>query len=197
MKIVILGPDGAGKSSVINGLVERLSREGRAITVRHLKPNILIPLRGDPGAIVADPHGKPPRSALFSLIKIIIWLVEEWYANLFLDKNNTLLICDRYYHDLLIDSKRYRYGGPRWAAELVGTLMPQPALWVLLEAPVEVLQARKQEVASEETARQLLAYKSFVEEQRNQVIVDASRPLSHVVTEVEAAVASHWKSKNL
>jgi hypothetical protein len=61
-----------------------------------------------------------PRSALTSLAKILVWLMEEWYANLFWDKKGTLLICDRYYHDLLVDPRRYRYGGPAWAAKLVG-----------------------------------------------------------------------------
>jgi thymidylate kinase len=166
----------------------KLDQEGRTVTIRHLKPRILTLGRGKPGIAVVDPHGKPPRSALLSLAKILVWLVEEWCACFFQDKKQTLLICDRYYHDLLIDPIRYRYGGPVWVARLVGKLMPQPRLWILLDAPAAVLQARKQEVPPEETERQRTAYLAFVRRQRNHVIVDASQTLVTVIADVEHAI---------
>lgn len=189
MKIVILGPDGAGKSSVIHGVMDKLSLRDRVVKMRHLKPRLVFPQRGVPGAIVSDPHGKPPRSTLFSLAKIFVWLLEEWYVNLLQDNKETLLICDRYYHDLLVDPKRYRYGGPRWAAKLVGTLMPRPELWVLLDASTEVLRARKQEVPPEETTRQRQSYLVFVQGQRNHVIIDAAQSLNKVIADVEYVIS--------
>ena len=188
LKIVILGPDGAGKSSVIHGLMERFCRQGRCVKMRHLKPQIVLPRRGKPEINVV-PHGKPPRSVFTSLAKIWVWLMEEWYANLFLDEKEMLLICDRYYHDLLVDPMRYRYGGPRWAAKLVGKLIPMPGLWVLLDAPAQVLQARKQEVPLKETARQRQAYLDFVRKQRNYVIINASQSLDKVIADVESAIS--------
>jgi thymidylate kinase len=187
LKIVILGPDGAGKSSVIQGLTGRLNQESRVVKMRYLKPQIVKPQHGE-AVINVIPHGKPPRSALTSFAKILVWLIEEWYAHLFWDKKKDLLICDRYYHDLLIDPIRYRYGGPMWAARLVGKLIPQPALWVLLDAPAEVLQARKQEVPSEESARQCQAYLNFIRGQRDYVIVDASQSLDRVIADAEYAI---------
>jgi thymidylate kinase len=155
--------------------------------MRHLKPQIVKPQRGE-AVINVIPHGKPPRSALTSLAKIFIWLPEEWYAHLFQDNNKGLLICDRYYHDLLIDPIRYRYGGPMWAARLVGRLIPRPDLWVLLDAPAEVLQTRKQEVSPEESARQRQAYMKFVRGQKNYLIVDASQSLDRVIADAEYAI---------
>jgi thymidylate kinase len=114
--------------------------------------------------------------------------MEEWFASLFLDRKSALLICDRYYHDLLIDPARYRYGGPEWAARGVARLMPQPDLWVLLDAPAEVLQARKREVSFEETCRQRDAYLSFIRDQRDCAVVDAAQPLDRVIADVEAAI---------
>jgi thymidylate kinase len=116
--------------------------------------------------------------------------MEEWYAYLFRDRRDALLICDRYYHDLLIDSIRYRYGGPMWVAKLIGKLMPQPDLWVLLDAPVEVLQTRKQEVSWEESERQRQAYKDFVTAQRVHIITESVQSLDRVVIEVEHAIAA-------
>ena len=188
MKIVVLGPDGAGKSSVIHGLFDKLAHEGCIVKVRHLKPLFVITKRDEANTIVVDPHGRPPRSALLSVAKIIVWLLEEWCVNCFQDRSETLLIYDRYYHDLLIDPKRYRYGGPQWAAKLVGKLIPQPRLWVLLDASAQVLQERKQEVPLEETMRQRQAYLAFVHDQRNYVIIDASQSLDRVIADVESTL---------
>lgn len=191
LKVVIIGPDGAGKSSVIQGITRRWNQAGRAATVRHLKPSLILRRRGEAVTIVPHPHGKPPRSPVTSVAKICVWLVEEWYAHLFQDKKGQLLICDRYYHDLLVDPLRYRYGGPPWAARLVGKMMPKPDLWVLLDAPAVVLQTRKQEVTPEETARQCAAYRNFVRSQGNHAIVDASQPLNQVIAEVEKVLVKN------
>jgi thymidylate kinase len=188
MKVVILGPDGAGKSSVIQGLMITMNRLGQVAIVRHLKP-FLFARRHTEVIINIAPHSKQPRSTFTSLVKIFVWLIEEWYAYLLRDKQNELLICDRYYHDILIDTKRYRYGGPIWAAKLVGALIPHPALWVLLDATTEILQKRKQEVSPEETARQRQAYLDFIRSQVNHVIIDASQPLDMVIADVEHAVS--------
>jgi thymidylate kinase len=156
--------------------------------MRHLKPRMVAQLRGQPITIVYDPHAKPPRGAFLSLVKIAVWLVEEWYANLFQQKKSTLLICDRYYHDLLVDPMRYRFGAPLWTARLIGRLMPQPKLWILLNAPAEILQARKQEVTPQETARQCIAYLAFVRKLHRHVVVDASQSLDKVIADVELAI---------
>jgi len=161
--------------------------------MRHLKPRLIVQVRGDSVAIVTDPHGKPPRSALVSVAKLLVWLIEEWYARVFQDRKKALLICDRYYHDLLVDPRRYRYGGPEWVARYVGKLMPQPDLWVLLNAPATILQTRKQEVSLEETVRQCDAYLDFIRNQKSFVIVDAAQSLENVITDIEKAIAKKIK----
>jgi thymidylate kinase len=193
LKIVILGPDGAGKSSVIDGLMRSLKPAGLTVKMRHLKPRMVARLRGQVEVTVVDPHGKPPRGAFLSLVKLAVWIYEEWYSFLFHEKRGTLLICDRYYHDLLVDPKRYRFGAPLWTARLVGKLMPRPRLWVLLNAPAALLQERKQEVAPEETARQCEAYLHFIRTRNKYVIVDAAQPLDRVVADVERAVDRELK----
>jgi thymidylate kinase len=67
-------------------------------------------------------------------------------------------------------------------------------LVILLDAPPGVIQARKQEVSPEETARQLEAYLRLVEKMPNGHVVDASKPLSEVVTEIEGIVLDYMSA---
>jgi thymidylate kinase len=59
-----------------------------------------------------------------------------------------------------------------------------PDLMLILDAPAEVLQTRKQEVPMEETARQVEAYRAFAwssAARGRAVLVDAARPVEEVV----------------
>ena len=57
------------------------------------------------------------------------------------------MLFDRYHGDLLVDPRRYRYGGPMSLARLIVRFMPQPDLVFFLDATPEILLARKQEVS--------------------------------------------------
>jgi len=104
---------------------------------------------------------------------------------------STLVILDRYYQDLLVHPDGYRYGGPLWLARLVGRLVPPPHLFILLDAPPEVIQARKQELPFEETARQREAYLEVVAGLPNAHVVDASQSLDEVVDEAERIILDY------
>ena len=106
---------------------------------------------------------------------------------------NTLLIFDRYYLDLAIDPMRYRFQGPGWLVRQVGKLVPQPDLYILLDAPAEVLQSRKREVSLAESIRQRQAYFDVVSKMKNGIVLDASRPLDEVVAQVNSAILQPWQ----
>lgn len=185
--ICILGPDGVGKSTIMLSLQEQLHGATKVVKLIHLRPGLFSRKRSGCSAI--DPHAAPPRNALISSLKIILWVLELWidrFANG--HRNATLRLWDRYFHDLLVDTKRYRYGGPTWFARLVSRLVPQPDLWILLDAPAEVIQARKSEVPLAETKRQLEAYRRVVSGLPNHVVVDASRSPREVLRSVEDTI---------
>jgi thymidylate kinase len=75
--------------------------------------------------------------------------------------------------------------------------MPEPRLWVLLDAPADVLQARKQEVSRDESARQRQAYLAFVGKRRKYLVVNAAQSLDSVVIEVEHAITAMNSPKAL
>lgn len=179
--IVFLGPDGSGKSSVIDNVIPCLKNTTKIISLNHLKPT--LNKRGSTkGMVVTDPHALPPRSAWVSCLKLGYWLLLYWY-DLFFDghKNLTLKIWDRYCYDVLVDPKRYRYGGSMTFARWIAKLAPKPDLVILLDALPEILYARKQEVPFAEAARQREAYLALVNAMDNGVVIDATQPLNKVI----------------
>jgi thymidylate kinase len=87
-----------------------------------------------------------------------------------------------------VDPNRYRYGGPAWLLRLICRFVPKSDLVILLDAPAEVIQARKQEVPPEETRRQLNAYRALVAGMHNGHVVDAALPIRQVVAAVEDVI---------
>ena len=188
LMVAFLGPDGAGKSTVMEQVKQNLCPHLFEFTKSYHLRFHLGGIGCGPGGIIG-PHAEPPRGMIPSLAKLGLWWVDYTlgYFVAILPRlvRRTLVLFDRYYHDLLVDQRRYRYAGPLALARLVGRFVPQPHLVILLDAPPEVLQARKQDVTFEETVRQREAYLRLVRSLPNGHVVDASRPLDKVATETK------------
>jgi thymidylate kinase len=106
-----------------------------------------------------------------------------------------MVIFDRHFWDLLVYPKHFRYGGPIWLARFVGRFVPHPDLVILLDAPAEVIQGRKQEVPFQETARQREGYLKVVQRLSNAHVVDASKSLDKVVGETERIILGYMADR--
>jgi len=69
-------------------------------------------------------------------------------------------------------------------------VFPRPDLVVYLDAPVEVLLARKGEGTLESIARRQEDYRSLAGEVERFAIVDADRPLDEVIADVVAEIVA-------
>lgn len=188
MFISFLGCDGSGKSAVISEISIELRKRGKEVTLGHWRPRV-FGLEGAPATLATadDPHGQIPRGQIASSVKLA-WLWLNWWLGwwrvLCVASKVGFVIFDRYHVDLLVDPKRYRYGGPGWLAKLASDAMPQPDLVFFLDADPLVLLARKQEVSygSLKDARE--KYHAICKNHHRFYIVDASQPLDTVIKEV-------------
>jgi thymidylate kinase len=188
MFIGFLGCDGSGKSAVIAGVTERLGVSGITVKRGHWRPNAFASESSDDAIATADdPHGQVPRGLISSLIKLG-WLWLNWWMGWwrFLRSASQCgcVIFDRYHVDLLVDPRRYRYGGPMWIARMASHLMPQPDLVLFLDAEPEVLLSRKQEVSADALAASRASYLQLCASHPRFRIIDASQPLAQVIDEV-------------
>ena len=193
LHVVMLGPDGVGKSTVVEVLQRDLAPAFCGIEYGTFAPALLphkpVPNGGRDGG---QPHAKPPRSLPASIIKALWWIV--YYSLGYHVTTRPILargglaLNHRYCVDAIVDRRRYRYNGPQWLLTLAWRLARKPDLVFLLDAPPEVVQARKKEVAFEETLRQREAYRKLVEPMPNGYIIDSTQPVADVVADVEQAI---------
>jgi hypothetical protein len=111
------------------------------------------------------------------------------------------VIFDRYYHDLLIDPLRYRYGGPVGLAKFLGRLVPPPdLLFLVLDADDEVILSRKREVPLDELRRQRESYQGFTKGVKRATLVKTDRGIERTVEEasrfVVECLAQRFKCRN-
>ncbi|WP_430906526.1 hypothetical protein [Maribacter sp. 2-571] len=181
--VSFLGPDGSGKSTIIDGL-SRETIPFRRSDYFHLKP---FPQK-ESTKIVSDPQGKVPYSMLISLVKISAFLIQYnmgWLKNVLrLKIQSSLVVFDRYYDDLLVDPKRYRLGVTGFFARFVRYLIPKPNVFFVLTGNAERIHERKKEVTLNELKRQIIEYDSLVDEKRY-LHIDVNRPPSDIILEVK------------
>ncbi len=183
-----LGCDGSGKSAVIEQVANQLRAAGSEVTCGHWRPMAFSAEK--PGSAIQtadDPHGQIPRGTVSSLLKLG-WLWLNWWLGWFgslrgLSASGTVLF-DRYHGDLLVDPRRYRYGGPTIFARIASRLMPQPELVFFLDAEPDVLLSRKQEVSKEALQRSRARYLQLTKTHPRFKVIDASQPLDDVVKDV-------------
>lgn len=202
LTIAVLGPDGSGKSSVAARVSAELAQAFRRTRYQHLKPRLWAakPSSTEAGAAaVTDPHAKPLRGRWLSTAKLFhFWatyvlggLLQVFPARI----RSTLLIFDRYYHDILADPCRYRYGGSLALAHKLGRYVPHPDLVFILDAPAELLQRRKKEVPFAESKRQRMVYLSLAREFANAHVIDAALPMERVVAIVLKLTIAHLEAR--
>lgn len=173
--IAFLGVDGAGKTTIIDGIQRVLSdATHNSVHIYHLRPTVLPPLsRLKPGAkrdvktmSVDDPHGAPPSGFVGSLFRFIYlcsdYLIGYWLKiRPLVSKKPCVVIFDRYAYDMGLDQRRFRIRLPSWLVSSVLPLLPKPDVVICLYADPSVLVARKQELPLEEIVRQVSALHEF------------------------------------
>jgi thymidylate kinase len=190
LHVVVLGPDGAGKSTLISAMTCAMKPFFRGVDYIHSRPCVLDPK--PPGGPVSEPHAQKPRSWTGCVAKAFYYLFDHWLGQLVRVRpalvRNRVVIFDRDFHDVIVDPTRYRMKGVGWLARALAWLLPRADIVFVLDAPPELIHARKPELTIPELARQSAVLRQLSETRRNWQLVDASQSPEAVARETIAAV---------
>src|SRR6267154_1741737 len=146
LALVLLGPDGVGKTTLIEQLRYCLRPIFPSQRLWHWRPGVL--LRAGAGRPLGRPHSRPLRGKIASFLYLTAVFIDCWIGYLFtvrpLLAKKHLLIFDRYFPDILVDPRRYRYSGPMLYAELLASLAPGKDFQLfVLDAAENVIRSRQ------------------------------------------------------
>lgn len=182
LKISFLGPDGSGKSTIIDAL-EKVDIPFRRVDYFHLKPRI-IGQKGD-GKPVPNPHEKSLYPGLLSYIKWLHFALDYWLGLpkvRLLKTKSSLVIFDRYYDDFYVDPRRFRYGGKVSFARNMKKVVPQMELTFILISDPDVIYSRKKEVRFDELTRQIGVYRGL--EGGSYILIDVNKDVDVIINEI-------------
>jgi thymidylate kinase len=165
LALAFIGPDGAGKSTLIAAIEPVLSEATHgAIECRHLRPGLLPALgrfrRAGKSGDTADPHGTRPGGLLGSLLRLG-WLAADYLLGHWLivrprlARGPAFVVFDRYAHDLVLDPRRLCIALPAWLRAWTFACLPRPDLTIAVVADPSSILARKPELPGGEVRRQV------------------------------------------
>ena len=187
--VVVAGPDGSGKSTVVTELVEHVLR-GPVMQLHH-RPHLLSP-RSPSAGPVTEPHQHRAYPLPLSAGKLLLLYADHligWYTRLrpwLRDGGDVVL--ERGWWDLAVDPARYRLHPLPGAVRLLGRLLPRPTLTLVLGGDVAAIAARKRELLPEETERQLDAWRALPTKLLRSRVIDTTLPLQTTSDTVQRAV---------
>ncbi len=135
--------------------------------------------------------------------RLSVWMLEEWFRQLVATSyglRGNIVVFDRhffvdYYHADVEDRPVRRGSFRRLHGWMLEHAYPKPDLVIMLDAPAEVLFARKPEATVEWLEQRRLQYLALAEVVPEFVVVDVDRPIEAAVADTVEAIRTSWKAK--
>ena len=154
--VLLVGPDGSGKTTVADGLVAEVGGE---------RLHAWGPLRARQAERPAgSPHVDLPYGRALSLAKLPYLYTRAllfWALRIRPARRRGLVVVERGWPDLLVDPRRYRLDVPGSLPRLLGRLLPRPDLVAVLAVEPGAAVSRKGELDPAEVERQVRAWREL------------------------------------
>ena len=180
ISVTIIGPDGAGKTTLAEGL-----RETLPLPARYVYMGVWREHRWDRTARFI-----PGLRLGMRLARLLTRSAEASFHRV----RGRIVLLDRFTYDVLLPSANLDNRG-RITAALVRRVCPEPDLVIVLNAPADVMFARKGEHGVDELELRRLSYLEVARTRDHSVIIDATKPIEAVRAEAQRAVWARLRER--
>lgn len=204
--IVVIGPDGCGKTTITNELKKILARSYRKQYHFHWRPGLLPKLgnkqsdnKNKPAsnAPVMQSKYKGPISYMRFAYYTMDFIIGYWIKLYPIKAQTTLIIGERYYADIAVHPARYGFSTPKWLIHLMGLFVPKPDLIILLSNDPEVIHNRKDELSIDTIRQQLDAYNDEIKRWGNPIIVDTNDTPLNIASAIAHTIIDRQSKKTI
>lgn len=205
--VVLLGPDGSGKSTIADRVAQELYQKPYKICRRFEYQFRILPEMKQIKARLARLLGRPVKPVevvepgtrgsgmnrdhppLVGMFYVTYYALDFFLGHLLVKKlrgQGALLMFARYFYDYYYQRGYQRV--PRWYLRLLEFFLPKPDLVIALERDPQAIYDGKPELEVAEIARQQERIRQLVEKRSHGLIVDASGGIEATVREVREKV---------
>lgn len=161
-KVVLVGADGCGKSTIANALIKDLDSKGIKVIHQHWRPNILpsprVFIGEKPFSDPTRPHEKKSHPPLCSFILSVYYYFDFWLGYFFrvlpFIHKGGVMVAERYIYDMVFDPLRHRLTISEKWTRFLSRYAPSADLIVVLTGDPVILHERKRELETQEIEHQ-------------------------------------------
>jgi thymidylate kinase len=224
ISVAIIGPDGAGKSTISELLEQRpmpapvkriymgVNLEASSMMLPTTRLALAVkaargrrPDMAAPSPVAGGHSGSPARRVMRGgarAARLLLWVAEEWFRQAVASyhrRRGSIVVFDRHfyadYYHFDVASDGSRPTASRVHGFLLEHLYPRPDLVICLDAPGQVLFDRKREASPDWLEHRRRQYRELAAELPDFVVVDADRPLEAVTSDVADVITDYYRKR--
>jgi hypothetical protein len=200
--VALVGPDGVGKSTILDTISQNGSFPFLGTVVKHWRPGLLPPpaffkhMRRPEKPCSLVPNRKPGKAHLIRLIYYSI----DFFLGHFLKDNPVactpkLILYDRCALDMAVDPVRYRLASAK-GTMISWRIIPKPDMVILLHDKPKRIRARKAELEEKEIERQLNEWLKLAEQGLVNAVIEIDAEPVVIARRIKEVIIRKYVERN-